>query len=223
MPALDWHKTFNLAARLANHMRLLKRPINAIPFLFGGIVLMSCGRSTTINETTTFTHIDSLTDTYLSLQDTLLYSWNVLVKDEQEKVDAMEKALHQLIQLPVPEKSQLVTLQSRLQQLKQLRITQKTLTNPYVVEEYDFATSSLVAEIVALSESNSALMQNKNLSTLIEKIKIAEQHTPLFRYGYDSIAFVFNAFLEKNESSLKEIDKSGAFERMPLFSGVAGK
>lgn len=184
---------------------------------------MSCGRSATINETTTFTHIDSLTDTYLSLQDTLLYSWNVLVKDELEKVDAMEKALHQLIQLPVPEKSQLVTLQSRLQQLKQLRITQKTLTNPYVVEEYDFATSSLVAEIVALSESNSVLMQNKNLSVLIEKIKVAEQHTPLFRSSYDSIALLFNTFLEKNESSLKEIDKSGPLEKRPLFSGVAGK
>jgi predicted mannosyl-3-phosphoglycerate phosphatase (HAD superfamily) len=114
-------------------------------------------------------------------------------------------------------------LQSRLQQLKQLRITQKTLTNPYVVEEYDFATSSLVAEIVALSESNSVLMQNKNLSVLIEKIKVAEQHTPLFRSSYDSIALLFNTFLEKNESSLKEIDKSGPLEKRPLFSGVAGK
>jgi len=223
MSGLDWHKTFNLAARLANHMRLLNRPITAIPFLLGGILLMSCGRSTTINETTTFTHLDSLTDTYLSLQDTLLHSWNVLVKDEQEKVDAMEKALLQLVQLPVAEKSQLVSLQSRLEQLKQLRITQKTLTNPYVVEEYDFATSSLVAEIVALSESNSVLMQNKNLSALIEKIKVAEQHTPLFRSSYDSIALLFNAFLEKNESSLKEVEKSGPLEKKPLFSGVAGK
>ena len=223
MHILVWHKTFKLVVRLANHMRLLKRPIAAMPFLFGGMLLMSCGRSATINEATTFTHLDSVTDTYLSLQDTLLYSWNVLVKDDQEKVDAMEKALHQLIQLPVPEKSQLVTLQSRLQQLKQLRITQKTLTNPYVVEEYDFATSSLVAEIVALSESNSVLMQNKNLSVLIEKIKVAEQHTPLFRSSYDSIALLFNAFLEKNESSLKEVDKSGALEKKPLFSGVAGK
>ncbi|MCX8489660.1 MAG: hypothetical protein ORN54_01180 [Cyclobacteriaceae bacterium] len=210
-------------ARLVNYMIFLNKPITAITFLLGGILLMSCGRSTTINETTTFTHIDSLTDTYLLLQDTLLHSWNVVIKDEQEKVDAMEKALQQLVQLPLAEKSQLVSLQSRLEQLKQLQITQKTLANPYVVEEYDFAINSLVAEIIALSESNSVLMQNKNLSTLIEKIKVAEQHTPLFRSGYDSLALLFNAFLEKNESSLKEIDKSDAIEKKPLFSSVAAE
>ena len=223
MPALDWHKTFNLAARLANHMRLLKRPITAIPFLFGGILLMSCGRSTTSNEKTTFTHIDSLTDTYLSLQDTLLHSWNVLVKDEQEKLDALDRALHHLLQMANPEQSELVALENRLRQLKQIHITQKSLSNPYVIEEYDFAASSLIAEILTLSQSNPSLIQNKNLSALIDKIKIADQHTSLYRSGYDSIAYEFNAFLERNQSVLKDIDKNGVIEKKPLFSGVTGK
>jgi hypothetical protein len=184
---------------------------------------MSCGRSTTSNEKTTFTHIDSLTDTYLTLQDTLLHSWNVIVKDEHAKIDALEKALKQLLQWPMAEKSQLVSLESRLQQLKHLHITQKALTNSYVVEEYDFAANSLIGEILALSESHSSLLQNKDLSDLVEKIKILEQHTSVCRSGYDSIAFQFNAFLEKNQSALKEIDKNGALEKKPLFSGVAGK
>ncbi len=187
------------------------------------MILMSCGRSATSNEKTTFTHIDSLTDTYLTLQDTLLHSWNVLVKDEQEKVEAMDNVLHQLLKTAMPETSQLEVLENRLRQLKQIHITQKSLSNPYVIEEYDFAASSLVSEILTLSQSNPSLIQNKNLSALIDKIKIADQHTSLYRSGYDSIAYEFNAFLERNQSVLKDIDKNGVIEKKPLFSGIAGK
>ena len=223
MHILVWHKTFKLVVRLANHMRLLNQLTAGIHVLFASLVLMSCGRTTNSNEKTTFTHIDSVTDTYLSLQDTLLHSWNVLAKGEKEKIEVLEKAIGQLMQLPGSEKSQLVSLQSRLQQVKQLRITQQTLTNHYVVDEYDFAVSSLVGEILSLSGSTVALVQHEPLAHLIEQIKIAEQHTPLFRSSYDSIALLFNTFLEKNESSLKEVEKSGPLEKKPLFSGVAGK
>ena len=183
---------------------------------------MSCGRSATSNEKTTFTHIDSLTDTYLSLQDTLLHCWNLLVKDEQEKMDALDGALHHLLQMANPEQSQLAALENRLGQLKQIHITQKSLSNPYVIEEYDFAAGSLVSEILTLSQSNPSLLLNKNLSELIDKIKIADQHTSLYRSGYDSIAFEFNAFLERNQSALKDIDKNGAIEKKPMFHVASG-
>ena len=55
-------------------------------FVLASFVLLSCVRSTVSNEKTRFTHVDSLTETYLNLQDTLLHSWNVLAKDEQEKL-----------------------------------------------------------------------------------------------------------------------------------------
>ena len=209
--------------RIGIHMRISNKQTTVIGFLFGSMILMSCGRSATSNEKTTFTHIDSLTDTYLSLQDTLLHSWNVLVKDEQEKLDALDGALHHLLQMANPEQSELVALENRLRLLKQIHITQKSLSNPSVIEEYDFAASSLVAEILTLSQSNPSLIQNKNLSALIDKIKIADQHTSLYRSGYDSIAYEFNAFLERNQSVLKDIDKNGVIEKKPLFSGVTGK
>jgi hypothetical protein len=204
-------------------MRILNRQTTVIGFLFGSMILMSCGRSATSNEKTTFTHIDSLTDTYLTLQDTLLHSWNMLVKDEQEKVEAMDNAVHQILKMAMPEQSQLAGLESRLHQLKQIHITQKSLTNSDVVEEYDFATSSLVSEILTLSQANPSFLQNKTLSELIEKIKSTNQKTASYRTGYDSIAYEFNAFLDRNQSALKDIDKNGTIERMPLFSGVASK
>jgi hypothetical protein len=192
---------------------------SALGLLICSFALLSCGRSATSNEKTTFTHIDSLTDTYLSLQDTLLHSWNVLIKDEEEKMNSVDAALHHLKKLTLPDPSQLASLGTRLEQLKQIHLTQKTLSNQYVIEEYDFATNSLISEILSITESNPALLQNKDLINFVDQIKIADQRTSLYRLGYDSIAHQFNAFLEKNKALLKDID-NGSLEKRPMFSVV---
>jgi hypothetical protein len=185
--------------------------------LVGSFALLSCGRSATSNEKTTFTHIDSLTDTYLSLQDTLLHSWNVLIIDEQEKMNSVNAALDHLKKLTLPDPSQLASLGTRFEQLKQIHLTQKTLSNQYVIEEYDFATNSLISEILSITESNPAFLQNKDLLSLIDKIKVADQRTSNYRIDYDSIAYQLNAFIEKNKSLLKDID-NGSLEKRPMFS-----
>jgi hypothetical protein len=201
-------------------MKVSVKIYSFLAIIVGAVSLISCGRSTTSNEKTTFTREDSLTETYLSLQDTLLHSWNLLIKDEQEKMDAVNATIHQLEQLSIPNHSQLTSVASRFEQLKSLHITQKSLSNQYVVEEYDFATNSLISEILSLSESRIDLAQNIELTQLIDKIKSADERTSIYRLSYDSIANEFNAFLEKNKSSLKDID-NGKLEKKPLFSAAS--
>jgi hypothetical protein len=203
-------------------MKISVKKYSTFGLLLGSFALLSCGRSATSNEKTTFTHADSLTETYLSLQDTLLHSWNILTKDEQEKMAAVDAALSQLKKLALVDESQLASLGNRLDQLKQIHITQKTLSNPYVVEEYDFASNSLISEILSLAESNPTLLLNKDLTNLIDKIKLSDQRTSSYRLGYDSIAYQFNAFVEKNESLLKYIE-NGNLEKRPMFSVASNR
>lgn len=179
--------------------------------------MLGCGRTATSSEKTNFTHTDSLTETFLTFQDTLLHSWNLLAKDEHEKLDALEKALHGLIRLSATETSQISTLHNRLDQLKQIHITQKTLSNPYVVEEYDFASSSLISEVLSLMESNSKITNDNELVELIDKIKFTDQQIEIFRIGYDSIATEFNTFIEKNKHFLKDVDHNN-LEKRPIFN-----
>ena len=61
-----------------------------------------------------FTKADSLTETYLMLQDSMLQSWNVMVKDENEKIRAMHDLLHSLLASKSNDKDQLVSLEQRL-------------------------------------------------------------------------------------------------------------
>jgi uncharacterized membrane protein len=182
-----------------------------------GSTLLGCGRSATSSEKTTFTHTDSLMETYLIYQDTLLHSWNLLIKDEQERLEAMEATLDHLLPISTSETVQLVGLHHRLDQLKQIKITQKTLANPYVIEEYDFACTSLVSELLSIMESNPKIVSDRKLSELLDKIKFTDQHIAIYRLGYDSVAHEFNSFVEKNKNSLKDIDHN-SLEKRPVFN-----
>jgi hypothetical protein len=204
-------------------MEISVRKYTSLGLLLGALALISCGRSATSNEKTAFTHIDSLTETYLSLQDTLLHSWNVLIKDEQEKINAVDAAMEHLKRLSLPDPSHFASLSTQFEQLKQIHLTQKTLSNPYVIEEYDFASNSLISELLSLSESNPSLLQSKDFFNLIDKIKSADQRTSIYRLGYDSIAYEFNAFLEKNKLLLQDIDKNGSLEKRPVFGVASNK
>lgn len=189
-------------------------------FLAGSTILFSCGRTATSSEKTNFTHADSLTETFLTFQDTLLHSWNRLAREEHEKLDALEKALHGLIKLSATEPTQIASLHNRLDQLKQIHITQKTLSNPYVVEEYDFASSSLISEVLSLMETNPKIISDQDLVELIDKIKLTDQQIGEYRLSYDSIATAFNNFIEKNRPFLKDADQNN-LEKRPIFNVAA--
>ena len=181
------------------------------------VVASSCTNRTSVPDHNNYTHIDSLTDTYLNLQDSLLITWNLMVKDENEKLKSMHELLQTMTSSDFFDKSQIVSIQQRLEQVERIRFNQKTMSNPHVVEEYDFASNSLIAEIVSLAESNSTFIQKKELQSLIDYINVADQRVNYYRSDYDSIAKKFNLFLEAHEINMKDIDQNATHEKRPLF------
>lgn len=180
-------------------------------------VLVGCSGTKSGERTEAFTKIDSLTETYLSLQDSMLQSWNVMVKDENEKIHAMHELIHLLLPSRYHDKDELVSLEQRLEQLDRIRFTQKSMSDPHVVEEYDFASNSLISELLSLTESNPQFSQNTELQTLVDRIRTADQRVDIYRSAYDEATTTFNNFLEENKSYLKEIDQNGTEQKRPLF------
>ena len=177
----------------------------------------SCNNRTSALERNNYTHIDSLTDTYLNLQDSLLIAWNVMAKDENEKLRSIHEVLQAMSSSDLFNKNLVASLEQRLEQVKRIRFNQKTIANPHVVEEYDFASNSLISEIVSLAESNLTFIQKKELQSLIDAIKEADQRVNYFRSDYDFIAQKFNLFLDNHQSHLKEIDQNAVNGKRPLF------
>ena len=198
-----------------------KNGINLL-FICSVIALASCTIRTAVPETHNYTKIDSLTDTYLNLQDSLLITWNVMLKDENEKLRSMHELLHNMTMSNAFDKNQLMALEQRLEQVELIRFNQKTMSNQYVVEEYDFASNSLITEILSLAATNSAFIQKKELQSLIDYIKVSDQRVNFYRSDYDFIALKFNQFVEKNKDHIKEIDQDSSNNKRPLFQMASG-
>lgn len=177
---------------------------------------VGCDKKSTAHQED-FTKTDSLMETYLVLQDSMLMAWNVMNKDENGKIKAMHELLHQLLSTSGYEQAQLISLEQRLEQLDRIRFTQKSMANPHVVEEYDFASNSLISELITVTESNPQFTEKTDLQKLIDQIKSADQRVAIYRAEYDKATTQFNAFLETYKDYLKEIDENANAQKRPLF------
>lgn len=196
--------------------------------LFSGILitgcvltLLNCGDRNAPRQQTTFTRLDSLTDYYLGLQDSMLQAWNIMIHDDNQKIKAMHNLLHELTVAASADPEQLEAYDERLEQLLRLRYTQKTMANADVVEEYDFASNSLVTELITAAESQPQFQYNSTLQKLADEIRMADQRVYIYRDDYDAIVAAYNKFLEENREDIREIDIQPTIEKKPLFQMVA--
>jgi len=185
------------------------------------LLFWNCGDKANVAQETTFTKQDSLTERYLGLQDSLLKAWNMMIHDDNEKLTTMHNLLHELMVSNPLQREELHSFEERLNQLAASRYTQKTMENTDVIEEYDFASNSLVVELIAFAESQTEFSYNTTLQKLTDEIRMADQRVNNYREEYDAVVVAYNTFIEKNKGYLKEIDQSNSFEKKPLFQMVS--
>lgn len=190
----------------------------SVLILVSGALLLSMGcNSKKHSDPTRFTKIDSLTDTYLALQDSMVDTWNLMIKDDNKKISSMKGLIHELEIGGQYAQGELKSYEQRVDQLIRIRYTPKTMWNTDVIEEYDFASSSLVTELIALAESYTAFSYNTTLQKLVEEIRSADLRVENYRADYDAIALKYNKFIEENKELLKEIADNGMLDKKPLF------
>lgn len=183
------------------------------------LVLNCTGKSE--DQSTSYTKVDSLTDMYLHLKDSMLNTWNRMMYDDNQRIKAMKAIVHELRVTREGDADMLQSLGYRIEQLLRIRYTQKTMTNTDVVEEYDFASNSLVTEIIALAEAIPSYRYNNTLQQLVERVRLTDQLIENHRADYDAAAQAYNQFIDSNKLILKEIDQSAPLEKKPLFYTVS--
>jgi hypothetical protein len=168
-----------------------------------------------------FTRADSLTETYLALQDTMLQAWNSMIHDDNRKIKSMQHLLQELMSSNPEKQEELKAFQERLDHLGSMRYDQQSMSDTDIVSEYDFVSNSLVTELVSLAESRKEFAYNTKLQQLTDSIRAADQRVMNYREEYDVIASRFNAFVERNKDFLKEIDEDSLLNKKPLFEMAA--
>jgi septal ring factor EnvC (AmiA/AmiB activator) len=186
-----------------------------------GLVLFNCSEKKVATEETTFTKQDSVTDSYLAYQDSMLQAWNVMINDDNQKIKSMHNLLHELQVSNPNQKAEFAVIQERLEQLLVMRYTQKSMENPDVVEEYDFASNSLLSELISTAEAQSEFAYNTTLQALVEEIQMADQRTINYRQDYDAIVNNYNNFIDRNKNFLSDINTNTLPEKKPMFQMVS--
>lgn len=185
------------------------------------VVLMNCGEKQNQAPQTAFTKEDSLTDRYLAFHDSILQSWNVMINDDNQKIKSMHNLLHELLITSTSDRDQLGKFEKQLDLLKQMRYNQHSMGDEEVVEEYDFASATLVTELVSLAESKPEFNYNTTLQKLVEDIRTADQRVNNYREDYDYVVMEYNRFLERNKTLLLEINPSDSMQEKYLFKMVS--
>jgi hypothetical protein len=193
--------------------------------LFLPIILIStlwisfagCGQKNKSDSQPYFTKTDSLTEIYLSLQDSLHKHWNIMINDDNHKINSMRSLLHELKVTHPENTEQYTALEERLEQLSRMRYTQKSMINGHVVEEYDFASNALIIELVAITESLKEYSYNSTMQKLVDQILTADQNMLYYRIAYDSVVTQFNSFVDQNQDYLRQSEQNLQIEKKPLF------
>jgi hypothetical protein len=144
-----------------------------------------------------------------------------MINDDNQKIKSMHDLLHELLIITTDERDQLTKYEEQLDQLIRLRYTQKSMGNADVIEEYDFASTTLVRELIALAESQSEYTKNTTLQKLVEDIRLADERVNNYREGYDLIVIQYNEFIDKNKTYLQEGNKDDSLEKKHLFQMVS--
>lgn len=181
------------------------------------VLFMQCGDKPQAQEEMGYTHADSITEVYLMLQDSLHDTWNMMLRDDNEKIKAMKGLVHEM-EIGThftPEK--LAVLEERIDQLLNIRYTPKTMRNVDVVEEYDFASNSLVTELISMAESLSSFSYNTTIQKMVEQIRSSDLRVNNYRADYDSVAMAYNRLIEEHTTSIKEIANTDTVMKKALF------
>jgi hypothetical protein len=166
----------------------------------------ACSTSNSVNEHTSFSKADSLTDAYLELSDSVLQSWNRVVGNEMDKERTLEEIINDLDQAHLLTDELRESFQVRMDQLEKIRFTQETIANQQVVEDYDLAVQSIIDDLTRISDSDAET-----------PFKFLLKNSYLNRASYDSLAKSFNDFVKENRDALKDINSSNELETKPVF------
>ena len=187
--------------------------------VFFSLAMTAC-RPNEKAEVHDFTRADSLTETYLALQDTMLQVWNSMIHDDNRKIKKMHHLLHELSVISTGSHEDLNRLKERLDRLAGMCYDQSSMSDPERVSEYDFASNALITELLSMAESRKEYLHNPTLQKLVDSIRAADQRVMTYRESYDQVASRFNRFIERNEHFLQQVD-SEKFEKKPLFQMAA--
>jgi len=178
--------------------------------------ISSCSSSKHRSEEANFDRIDSLRAELLIIEDTLLFNWNVMIHDDNERISDMSRLIDELKYANAFDTTLLNTLKSQVNEVKSFRYFMTKMTSDQI-DEYDSISMSLSAKLLQLVDSFPELEKYPYMNELVESIIVRETNILYFRIHYDDAAKAHNRFVKENVEFINQIDAEYHHNVLPLF------
>ncbi|MDH5366030.1 MAG: hypothetical protein OEW67_03530 [Cyclobacteriaceae bacterium] len=187
--------------------------ILSLMFVLG---LSSCNSSKHKAETT-FDRIDSLRSHLLTIEDSLLYTWNVMIQDDNEKLSDLSRLLDELKYANVLDSNIINAHKEKVKGVKSSRYYMTKMTSEKI-DYYDSISLALSAQIIQLIDSfPDVASKYPFINELIESVYAREANVLRFRVDYDYVAKIHNQFVMDHEDIIDQIDPEYRHTILTLF------
>ncbi len=160
---------------------------------------------------------DSLMINYQALVDSVQANWAIMISDDDDKHVLMKRLLLEISYTNNYDKDKFEELSESVDQLKDLRYDQITMSNSQLIDAYDSATMDLTDQIIQFAREHPRYADYPMMEELIDDINAKNNYILMHRIHYDSWVKELNSFKENNAEKLNELDPSVDTEGMPLF------
>lgn len=161
---------------------------------------------------------DSLRSVYYGLNDSLEQSWNLMMEDDDGKINNLQLLLDEIRKLENHSQDTLDSLGLMINELQHMRYDSLTVGISNRIDQYDSATSAVSDAVIAYAESIPELEFNPVINVLLDQVMRANHSVLLYRIRYDNFSEDFNRFLEKYKNVMSAIDSSGGqVYKKPMF------
>ena len=187
--------------------------------VFGIVIiaaLSSCTASKHKAEESNFDRIDSLRSYFLTIEDSLLYRWNLMIKDDNERINDLSNLLEELNQIGTVDTNAVNSLREEVSKIKKARYFMTKMTSSQI-DFYDSFSFSISSKVIQLTEGLEQNDQYPNLADIISSISAREAKILLYRVNYDNVAKEHNKFVDDHDSILDQIDPEYRHTHLPLF------
>ena len=168
-------------------------------------------------EAAEFNKIDSLRATFLTIEDSLVHTWNVMINDDNKKIKSLKRLVEEVVYAGGVDSVITQGLLQRLKYLKSERYSCKTMSDSDLIDSYDSISNVLVNEVIALAMSHEEFGRNIVMNEMIDEINEAEGKILFFRIDYDDVAKMYNKFIEQNQVYMSDIDGKNDLKKIPIF------
>ncbi len=192
------------------------RALLLLPFII--VVLFSqckyAGKSTMKQKQET----EALIAIYQAMNDSIDHAWNVMIGDDDEKLQLMKRLLLEVSYTNAYDKARFDTLNRYIDQLKILRYDRKTLADSKRIDDYDSATSVVLDAVIEYAVGHPAYKGSDLMKELVDNINEKNSMVLIYRVHYDEFVKEREKFIKKNRKKLLKGLNESDMETLPVFT-----